>query len=54
MQKDVTNYNLWVQAAQIGTAKSQIDFQMGVEAIMTIYESITGEPLDTKKYGLSN
>jgi tetratricopeptide (TPR) repeat protein len=54
MQKDVTNYNLWVQAAQIGTAKTQIDFQMGVEAIMTIYESITGEPLDTKKYGLSN
>ena len=54
MQKDVTNYNLWVQAAQIGTAKTQIDFQMGVEAIMTIFESITSEPLDTKKYGLSN
>ncbi len=54
MQKDVTNYNLWVQAAQIGTAKTQIDFQMGVEAIMTIYESITGKPLDTQKYGLSN
>jgi len=54
MQKDVTNYNLWVQAAQIGTAKTQIDFQMGVEAIMMIYESITGTPLDTNKYGLSN
>lgn len=54
MRKDVTNYNLWVQAAQIGTAKTQIDFQMGVEAIMTIFESITGTPLDTKKYGLEN
>ena len=54
MQKDVTNYNLWVQAAQIGTAKTQIDFQMGVEAIMTIYETVTGKPLDIKKYGLSN
>jgi tetratricopeptide (TPR) repeat protein len=54
MQKDVTNYNLWVQAAQIGSAKTQIDFQMGVEAIMTIHESITGKPLDVKKYGLEN
>lgn len=52
MQKDVTNYNLWVQAANIGSARTQMDFQVAVEAIMTIYQEITGKELDTKKYGI--
>jgi hypothetical protein len=48
----VTNYNLWVQAANIGSARTQMDFQVAVEAIMTIYQEITGKELDTKKYGI--
>jgi ethanolamine ammonia-lyase large subunit len=52
MQKDVTNYNLWVQAANIGSARTQMEFQVAVEAIMTIYQEITGKELDTKKYGI--
>lgn len=52
MQKDVSNYNAWVQAANLGTARTQLDFDLAIQSIMSIYEEITGQPLDTKKYGI--
>ncbi|GDX50302.1 hypothetical protein LBMAG26_11610 [Bacteroidota bacterium] len=52
MMKDASNYNMWIQASTLGSASNQNDFQTAVQAVMMIYEEITGEPLDTKKYGL--
>jgi len=36
----------------IDVVGTQMDFQLAVEAIMTIYQEITGKELDTKKYGI--
>ena len=52
MMKDASNYNMWIQASTLGSASNQNDFQTAVQAVMMIYEEITGEPLDKKKYGL--
>jgi len=52
MMKDASNYNMWIQASTLGSASNQNDFQTAVQAVMMIYEEITGKPLDTKKYGL--
>jgi len=52
MMKDASNYNMWIQASTLGSASNQSDFQTAVQAVMMIYEEITGKPLDTKKYGL--
>ncbi len=52
MMKDASNYNMWLQASTLGSASNQNDFQTAVQAVMMIYEEITGKPLDTKKYGL--
>lgn len=52
MLKDASNYNMWIQASTLGRATNQNDFQTAVQAVMMIYEEITGKPLDTKKYGL--
>ena len=52
MMKDASNYNMWLQASSLGSATNQNDFQTAVQAVMMIYEEITGKPLDTKKYGL--
>jgi tetratricopeptide (TPR) repeat protein len=52
MLKDASNYNMWIQASSLGSATNQNDFQTAVQAVMMIYEEITGKPLDTKKYGL--
>lgn len=52
MMKDASNYNMWLQASTLGSASNQNDFQTAVQAVMMIYEEITGQPLDTKKYGL--
>ena len=52
MMKDASNYNIWLQASTLGSASNQNDFQTAVQAVMMIYEEITGKPLDTKKYGL--
>ena len=51
MMKDASNYNMWIQASSLGSASNQNDFQTAVQAVMMIYEEITGKPLDAKKYG---
>ena len=52
MKNDLENYNLWTQAALLGNPKNEMDVEIAIEAIKEIYESITGKPLDAKKYGL--
>lgn len=52
MKKDASNYNLWLQASTLANPKSQADIDIAVESIKMIYEELTGNPLDTKKYGL--